>query len=641
MHGNLNRIANSIADKIKEALYGIPESEAMRRGRGVDMRKRSNQSLLRYRGSIPEVLRFRVILYIFLAGAGFLFQLARDTLFWTTNRSAATSGDLSYWLRSVQGWVLMLLGLLFIFMYVVFDIHALILLSERVLHQKPIRVREILKESFQAIGSYRQPFGIFLLLYVAFLVPLAGVGFGISLTENFHIPDFITSYIMANNLYRVLYYVLLTMIFLLSFCFIFTFHFMIFGKEKASTACRKAGGMMRGHWKNFLRCYLLFLIKTTLLGVVMVLVLGGILLVLSSVMPCNTQQQFRAMITFFSFVILLAAVLYVMLFAPFQVIELTRLYESYTEEDEGEILYPPKRRHPAMWCVLLVFVLLLALTAYMTADSFDSIFPAVGNTAVIAHRGGGSLANENTVAGVEAAIKAGANASEIDIQRTKDGYYIVNHDDTFQRLGGVSKVSSEMTLEEIKELSIPDNYNFGGKEEPFATLEEMLDAARGNLHLYVELKGATADSQMAEDAYEMVKERDMLSEVTFISLRYPLIQELELSHPDATTGYLCYASVGELEDLNVDVLILEEETATTGNIEKIQSAGKQVIVWTVENPISMLRFYSRNVDAIITDEVDQALEIRDVLTNIDGGEYQDEIEDMMRVLLHSVFVWWS
>ncbi len=56
------------------------------------------------------------------------------------------------------------------------------------------------------------------------------------------------------------------------------------------------------------------------------------------------------------------------------------------------------------------------------------MFPEETDVKIIAHRGGGNEGNENTQSGLNAAWKAGAYGSEIDIQRTKDGYYVVNHD---------------------------------------------------------------------------------------------------------------------------------------------------------------------------------------------------------------------
>ncbi len=196
-----------------------------------------------------------------------------------------------------------------------------------------------------------------------------------------------------------------------------------------------------------------------------------------------------------------------------------------------------------------------------------------------------------------------------------------------------------MTLKEVQELTLSNTYPLMTNEQKPAAFEEILDAAKGRIHLYIELKGDTADEQMADDLWKIVTDRRMEDDVTFISLDYSLIMYIEETYPECTTGYLCYAAFGEVEDLAADELVLEEEMATPANIEAIHGAGKKVGVWTVNKQISMLRFYSRNVDAIITDDVENAVGVRDALL-IEPDIYAKEYKDMMRVIVHTIFVWW-
>src|SRR5271169_1359965 len=52
---------------------------------------------------------------------------------------------------------------------------------------------------------------------------------------------------------------------------------------------------------------------------------------------------------------------------------------------------------------------------------------------VLAHRGGGSLAPENTLAGLRTAGRLGFRAVEFDAKLTGDGTAILMHDDTLDR----------------------------------------------------------------------------------------------------------------------------------------------------------------------------------------------------------------
>ncbi len=600
-------------------------------------------SLIRYRGSIPIILRYRIItkiLLVILAGG---LRYIRGAVLFTSTRSAVSSGDLPFLMTSVQGWTVILMGAVLLVLYVIFDVNAMIILSSRILHQQPVRVREIMRDAFFSMKLFRKPFGIFMLLYVAFLVPLVQVGMGISLTEKFYIPDFVMSVIKANALYYILYIVGLLAICVVSALYIFTFHCIIIGGADASRAGKRARRLMQKNWKDFLVRYGKFLIKSFLIWLGIVAGTAAVLFGVAVFIDRNTDISFRVLLIFSSFLVLTVAEVYGIIFTSFQFLQLTRIYESYTEEDEGEHIIPRRALHWKMTLVTCAWIAFLIIGSFTAEFSFDEVFPEIGNTQVIAHRAGGKLGNENTVYGLERAIEQGADAGEIDVQRTKDGYYILNHDNTFSRVAGVNLAPGEMTLEEIRKLSVEDEFNFGASGQPVATFEEILDAARGRIHLYVELKGSTADKQMADDLYRIVAEKNMLDSVTFITLKYPLVSYMETKYRDADTGYLCYASVGNLEDLDADKLIIEEELATPDNIEKVHAAGKQVIVWTVNSQISMVRFYSRTVDAVITDEVNDALNVRGLLTQKledELAEFEEEYDDIKRVILGTVFVLW-
>ena len=243
----------------------------------------------------------------------------------------------------------------------------------------------------------------------------------------------------------------------------------------------------------------------------------------------------------------------------------------------------------------------IGLSTVLISAFYDDFFPKKVTVSCIGHRAGGSEAPENTVAGLDAAYALGATGGELDIQRTSDGYYVVNHDDDFGRTAGVKRRPSDMTLEEVRQLRVDG--------EPVPTLEEMLEAARGRLTLYVELKGATADRQMADDAVRIVREYRMEDSVVIISLKYDLIDYIETTWPEMNTGYLAFASFGDTASLNCDYLALEEEAATSETIDSIHSKGKKVLVWTVNDGEDLRAFLRSEADALITDELSAAREI--------------------------------
>ena len=92
-----------------------------------------------------------------------------------------------------------------------------------------------------------------------------------------------------------------------------------------------------------------------------------------------------------------------------------------------------------------------------------------------AHRGASAYAPENTLPAFRLALEQKADGIETDIHLTRDGRFVVCHDDEIARTSNGQGKIQDMTVEQLKA------YDFGGKFSPvFAgtplpTLEELLE----------------------------------------------------------------------------------------------------------------------------------------------------------------------
>lgn len=160
--------------------------------------------------------------------------------------------------------------------------------------------------------------------------------------------------------------------------YIFTFHFVLIGRYHLDDAMKKSKKLFRRNWKDFLWKMICF-------GAVVLLMTAAIVL-LFLVLPYMAVESFvknAALYRYFSVVIallfLLAASAYGAVLQPFTFMKLTLLYESYTEEDGGAVLYPKPRLHwgfrvLALVCVVLVFAVSIPVSHY-----FDQIVPVVSD----------------------------------------------------------------------------------------------------------------------------------------------------------------------------------------------------------------------------------------------------------------------
>lgn len=568
-----------------------------------------------------QVLGYEIVFKLVLA---FLIQALKQlsgTLLWHIGRPAFTSGDLPYLLRTWEGWGLALIGLLVLILYTVFEISTLVVLCAATLHGERPSVGEIMR---RALGTLRQlltPTGILVALYVALAGPLAGASIGISLTQSFYIPDFILSVITGNTVLRVLYTLALVALGALGFIYLFAFHGIALDGRSMPESLARSHQIVRVSW----RALLWNLVKLTLASILAFV----LLFLVTAVAPALALDQLQLgtnVARFWTVFLILVTVvalgaLYVLL-TPLTIMLITASYEQAcgrpcASARASKLQARRQRAASALACVCLLA--LCAGISLLASSHFDEFFPATSTTRVIAHRGAGVSSSENTADGIRTAGQIGAYGSEIDIQRTADGAYVLNHDADFSRLYGDSRKPSEMTLAEVKQLQVHNETNPLAPTTTVPTLEEALDAARDNVHLFIELKGETADQQMAEDAYRAVADRGMLDQCAFISLDYGLIDYLETAHPEAETGYLLYLGFGELGQMNCDLLLVEEETATPQNIERIHSAGKQVGVWTVNDMTDVLTCATRGADYVITDEAQAAVNLLAMLHQRDDA----------------------
>ena len=582
-------------------------------------------SLFRYRHALPQILLYQLISKAILGVGLYFFGQLTGLLLWSLDRPAFTSGDLPYLMRSWQGWLLLVCGFIALLIYTVFDIHATILLADRLLKGMPVKALTLLKDAFAAVPRLKGRWGVLAVLYVSLITPLTLGGLNISLTSDLTVPDFIMSVIQSKTPLLIAYTAGMTVLGLLGLAYIFTFHFVLLEKYPIREAMRASCRLMKKHWPGFLARYALFILKAAAFLTLIILLCYGVPAVVIHLLDL-TGYFYQACIIFITLITAAALGIWGLMFLYLSMMKLTLLFREYNGQEAGAGAAFKKHRAVmgAIATTALLFLLVFSLGA---ATEFDLIFPAQSAVDVIAHRGGGTLANENTVLSLEAAIAHHAAGSEIDVQRTADGAYIINHDSDFRRCCGDPRTPGEMTLEEIRQLKVVNASDPDAPAVPVATIEEMLDAAKGRIHLYIELKGSSADDQMAEDLYQMVLDREMLDECTFICLSYGVLERLEAAHPDARTGYLCYFSFGEIEKMSVDVLLLEAETATAANISRIHAAGKQAAVWTVNDMTAMTRFMCSEADAVITDEVAQADQVRRLL-----AERPDEVR-VLSVLL--------
>lgn len=587
----------------------------------MENREKKKLNIRPYFQALPTIFNYQIITKILIGIWIFLLGRIFQALLRSSGRVAVTSGDWKFLFTTWQGLFILLLGLFSLFIYVAIDLNAKIVVCRNILTEEKSTVRSTIREGFESAKGLFNLKGIVVMIYIALIAPILGIGVSITMTEGLYIPTFISSVIEGSTLYSILAGAAVLLFLSLGIANLFILHGIVIDKLPIKESGLQSGKLIRANWKDYLKQNVIYILTIALTLALAAIICLFLPLKLISVLSLPAGVS-RILTIFFVIAGVIISALTDLLGTPLYLLKMTQLFFSYKQGSEFEFRERDKEEFKGYKMAAVILLIAVIAFTFFVDSHFDQLFPLETKVKVIAHRGGGNEGRENTLSGLETAWNAGAYGSEIDIQRTKDGNYIINHDSTFKRVAGDNRKPEEMTLREVKKLSVDG--------EPVPTFEEMMLASKGRIVLFTELKGSTADKKMADDAVSLIKLHDMEDECILISLKYDVIDYIETKYPEIQTGFLTFASFGNTAGLNCDYLGLEEESATTDAINSIHDEGKQVIIWTANEKESQRHFLCSDADGIITDNVTQAIElVTELETRSDLDRMVDRIKTVM------------
>ena len=564
------------------------------------------EKLRPYLQAMPDIFCYVVVTKGILFVMTLLLGGMASVLLSSVGRVAVTSGDWKFLYTTWQGILILLLSLVSLYISVALDLNGKISLCSMLTRGESVSIRKCLSDGLTSIVKLLSPVGLLVILYVSFIAPILGLGFSTSLTEGLYIPTFITAFIQESVLYSSLTGIIIPILLLIGIANLYILHGIVLDGLSPTDSGRHSYRLMRSNYKDYLKQNALFFLVLAALIALAAVVCIIIPLALIQLIPMPHACS-RFLVVLF---VTAGAIMYLfvdLFVVPFYLLKMTRIYYTYKQKNVSAERADEKNkgRFNRALAILGAAAMMAAVIAQFVC--FDSWYPADTEVGIIAHRAGGAEAPENTLAGLEKAYEEGASGCEIDIQRTKDGFYVLNHDSTFKRTAGDKRKPAEMDLEEIKALRVDG--------EPVPEFEEALEAAKGKLMLFAELKGSTADRKMADDAVRLIHKHNMEDKCVLISLKYELIDYIETKYPDIQTGFLAFISYGNTADLNCDYIGLEIESATEDKIHSIHKEDKKALVWTVNKKSVQRHFLCSEADAIITDNITQAAGVKEELAS--------------------------
>lgn len=139
---------------------------------------------------------------------------------------------------------------------------------------------------------------------------------------------------------------------------------------------------------------------------------------------------------------------------------------------------------------------------------------------LIAHRGGvvDDTLSENSLRGLEEAIRRGYTHVEVDTRITLDGHLVCFHDDNLLRETGVNKRIAELTLDELKQIKLIRC------QETIPTFDEFCRRCAGRIDLMVDPKGVEEHylNLYVDEMEAALSRHGLLANALFIQNRMPV-----------------------------------------------------------------------------------------------------------------------
>lgn len=232
---------------------------------------------------------------------------------------------------------------------------------------------------------------------------------------------------------------------------------------------------------------------------------------------------------------------------------------------------------------------------------------------VIAHRGGGHFAPENTLAAMRLGAQRGFTMVEYDVKLSSDDLAILLHDDKVDRTSNGSGDAGAMTYRELATLDFGAWHSARYAGEPIPTLYAIAAFTQhNNILSNIEIKPHTGTddhtgtlvARMARLMWVHASVPPLLSSFSEIALTAALREAPELPRALLIEGELPPDWRERLSGLKCVALNMNQRYVTPDIINHVHEAGCKITAWTVNDTVRAHDLLDWGCDAIFTDEIE-------------------------------------
>lgn len=238
---------------------------------------------------------------------------------------------------------------------------------------------------------------------------------------------------------------------------------------------------------------------------------------------------------------------------------------------------------------------------------------------ILAHRGGGILAPENTLAGIRCGLAHGFHAVEFDVMLSSDGVPILMHDELLGRTVAGNGPISALAANQLFRMDAGAWFGpqFAGERIP-AFAEVIAFCKQSGIWMNVEIKPAPGferetgqvAAQMVQDFFQTeISARAPVAALPLLSsFSFEALQAAQRQAPEIPRGYLLDQIPPDwqsrLVELGAVALHTNQKHLTPEFAHAVKATGYGLFCYTVNEPERATEIMAWGVDAFCTDRID-------------------------------------
>ena len=241
---------------------------------------------------------------------------------------------------------------------------------------------------------------------------------------------------------------------------------------------------------------------------------------------------------------------------------------------------------------------------------------------IFAHRGANKEAAENTRSAFDRALDYAIDGIETDVQLSHDEVAVLWHDRFLGKVGFPDKHIGDFDYAQLQAMNFAAHFSSASKAESIMTLRQFFDAYRKRCRLLLEIKnreweplfrhqikvrqtldmvGAAADDAVMVSSFNLAS----LVYAQLHSPGFPLVYNFEDDQTFADAQHVL-ADLPFLYGLCLPIATLDKAM-----VELLRDHGKCIAVYTCNSDEEINKALRLNVDILISDVPQQALQMRD------------------------------